>query len=219
VQKAGHDYQRSRGNWCSSLSIPLPAVQENTRIYPQNYPLWGIAFARVFDYNYSQGSAHGTCFVQDRHQQNLSCGRPGEYDPWHGVSSAEPGPISAFGVGAYIIPTGLGSSPIIGALMKPARSFDPDLVLWNFSNYWVYIVEPIAGALVAVGIVFILRGRGSGQSGIEAEQGRLEEKFGGKLNPVRWERYNQLKLARDGLFPSLPRIPTSLEQLLKTIVA
>jgi aquaporin Z len=85
------------------------------------------------------------------------------------------GPISAFGVGAYIILAGLWSSPISGASMNPARSFGPDLVLWNFSNYWVYIVGPIAGALVAVGIAFILRGRGGGQSGIEAAQGKLEE--------------------------------------------
>jgi len=85
------------------------------------------------------------------------------------------GPISAFGVGAYIILAGLWAAPISGASMNPARSFGPDLVLWNFSNYWVYIVGPIAGALVAVGIAFILRGRGGGQSVIGAAQGKLEE--------------------------------------------
>src|SRR5438552_1827220 len=85
------------------------------------------------------------------------------------------GPISAFGVGAYIILAGLWSSPISGASMNPARSFGPDLVLWNFSNYWVYLVGPIAGALVAVGIAYILRGRGGDVSGIHAAQGRLEE--------------------------------------------
>jgi len=85
------------------------------------------------------------------------------------------GPISAFGVGAYIILAGLWSSPISGASMNPARSFGPDLVLWNFSHYWVYLVGPIAGALVAVGIAFILRGRGGGLSGIEAAQGKLDE--------------------------------------------
>jgi aquaporin Z len=85
------------------------------------------------------------------------------------------GPISAFGVGAYIILAGLWSSPISGASMNPARSFGPDLVLWNFSNYWVYLVGPIAGALVAVGTAYILRGRGGDVSGIHAAQGRLEE--------------------------------------------
>ncbi|HEY6411693.1 MAG TPA: aquaporin [Ktedonobacteraceae bacterium] len=85
------------------------------------------------------------------------------------------GPISAFGVGAYIILAGLWSSPISGASMNPARSFGPDLVLLDFSHYWVYLVGPIAGALVAVGIAYILRGRGGGQSGIEAAQGKLED--------------------------------------------
>ncbi len=82
------------------------------------------------------------------------------------------GPISAFGVGAYIILAGLWASPISGASMNPARSFGPDLVLWNFSNYWIYIVGPIAGGLLAVGIAYILRGRGTA---ILAAQGRLEE--------------------------------------------
>ena len=85
------------------------------------------------------------------------------------------GPISAFGVGAYIILAGLWSSPISGASMNPARSFGPDLVLLDFSHYWVYIVGPIAGGLVAVGIAYVLRGRGGGSSGIEAAQGRLEK--------------------------------------------
>ena len=56
-----------------------------------------------------------------------------------------------------------------------ARRYHPDLVLLDFSHYWVYLVGPIAGALVAVGIAFILRGRGGGQSGIEAAQGKLDE--------------------------------------------
>jgi hypothetical protein len=60
------------------------------------------------------------------------------------------GPISAFGVGAYIILAGLWASPISGASMNPARSFGPDLLLWNFSSYWIYIVGPVAGALLAV---------------------------------------------------------------------
>ena len=83
------------------------------------------------------------------------------------------GPISAFGVGAYIILAGLWASPISGASMNPARSFGPDLVLWNFSSYWIYIVGPVAGALLAVGIAYILRGHGTG---ILAAQGSLEEK-------------------------------------------
>ncbi len=85
------------------------------------------------------------------------------------------GPISAFGVGAYIILAGLWSSPISGASMNPARSFGPDLVLLDFTHYWVYIVGPIAGGLLAVGVAYILRGRGGDVSGIAAAQGKLQE--------------------------------------------
>jgi aquaporin Z len=84
------------------------------------------------------------------------------------------GPISAFGVGAYIILAGLWSSPISGASMNPARSFGPDLVLLNFSHYWVYVVGPIAGGLLAVGVAYILRGRGD-QGGRAAAMGKLED--------------------------------------------
>jgi aquaporin Z len=85
------------------------------------------------------------------------------------------GPISAFGVGAYIILAGLWAAPISGASMNPARSFGPDLVLLDFSHYWVYLVGPILGALLAVGIAHILRGRGGDANAVSAAQGRLEE--------------------------------------------
>jgi aquaporin Z len=84
------------------------------------------------------------------------------------------GPISAFGVGAYIILAGLWSSPISGASMNPARSFGPDLVLLNFSHYWIYIVGPIVGGLLAVGIAYVLRGRGD-LGGKRAAQGTLAD--------------------------------------------
>jgi aquaporin Z len=82
------------------------------------------------------------------------------------------GPLSALGVGAYIVLAGLWSSPISGASMNPARSFGPDLVLGNFSHYWVYVVGPILGAAIAVGIAFILRGRGEA-GGAAAAQGAI----------------------------------------------
>jgi aquaporin Z len=85
------------------------------------------------------------------------------------------GPISAFGVGAYIILAGLWSSPISGASMNPARSFGPDLAMWNFAHFWVYLVGPLVGGLIAVGIAYILRGHGD-QGGREAAQGRLTER-------------------------------------------
>src|SRR6266705_2694394 len=83
------------------------------------------------------------------------------------------GVIGAFGVGSYIALAGLWGSPISGASMNPARTFGPDLASTTFTSYWVYIAGPIAGAVVAVGIAFVLRGRGGGKSGTEAAQGDL----------------------------------------------
>ena len=83
------------------------------------------------------------------------------------------GIIGAFGVGGYIALAGLWGSPISGASMNPARTFGPDLVGTTFTGYWVYVAGPIAGAVIAVGIAFVLRGRGGGRSGAGAAQGDL----------------------------------------------
>ena len=83
------------------------------------------------------------------------------------------GLFGALGVGAYIALAGLWGSPISGTSMNPARTFGPDLVGADFTAYWVYIVGPIAGAVVAVGTAFILHGRGGGRAGSAAGQGTL----------------------------------------------
>jgi aquaporin Z len=84
------------------------------------------------------------------------------------------GIIGAFGVGAYIALAGLWGSPISGASMNPARTFGPDLVSGNFTGYWVYIFGPLAGAVAAVLVAFVLRGQGGGVSGSGAAQGTLQ---------------------------------------------
>jgi aquaporin Z len=88
-------------------------------------------------------------------------------------SAQNVGALSALGVGGYIVLAGLWSSPISGASMNPARSFGPDLVLGDFTSYWVYVVGPLAGALLAVGIAYVLRGAGGDAGGLAAGSGRL----------------------------------------------
>jgi len=83
------------------------------------------------------------------------------------------GVIGAIGVGGYIALAGLWGSPISGASMNPARTFGPDLASTTFTSYWVYVAGPIAGGVIAVGIAFVLRGRGGGKSGAGAAQGDL----------------------------------------------
>jgi aquaporin Z len=87
-------------------------------------------------------------------------------------SAQNVGTFSAVGVAGYIILAGLWSSPISGASMNPARSFGPDLALADFSNYWVYIVGPFSGALLAVGIAWMLRGSAD-RGGVAAARGTL----------------------------------------------
>jgi aquaporin Z len=83
------------------------------------------------------------------------------------------GLFGAIAVGGYIALAGLWGSPISGASMNPARTFGPDLVGANFTDYWVYVVGPLLGAAVAVGAAFVLRGPGGGEAGSGAAQGAL----------------------------------------------
>jgi aquaporin Z len=83
------------------------------------------------------------------------------------------GIFGALGVGGYIALAGLWGSPISGASMNPARTFGPDLASGTFNGYWVYIAGPLAGAVIAVAVAFVLRGAGGGRSGSGAAQGDL----------------------------------------------
>ena len=84
------------------------------------------------------------------------------------------GIFGAIGVGGYIALAGLWGSPISGASMNPARTFGPDLVARDFGSYWVYVVGPLLGAVVAVAFAYVLRGAGGGRSGSAAAQGDLQ---------------------------------------------
>jgi aquaporin Z len=83
------------------------------------------------------------------------------------------GAFSAIAVGGYIVLAGLWSSPVSGASMNPARSFAPDALRWDFASFWVYVVGPFAGALLAVAFASVLRGPGGGVGGRRAGSGTL----------------------------------------------
>lgn len=47
--------------------------------------------------------------------------------------------------------------------MNPARSLGPDLLAGSLGSYWIYLVGPALGALLAVGLAAALHG-GANQS-------------------------------------------------------
>lgn len=83
------------------------------------------------------------------------------------------GALSAVAVAAYICLAGLWGAPLSGASMNPVRSLTPALVFNDWTAWWVYVVGPVAGALVAVGVAWVLRGPGGGFYGRRAAQGTL----------------------------------------------
>ena len=68
------------------------------------------------------------------------------------------GPFVPLAVGAYILAWGTMGGPYDGASMNPARSFGPDVAISNLSTWWVYLIGPVAGAVMAVGVAYVLRG-------------------------------------------------------------
>ena len=136
-------------------ALVLRSIINVSAMYGSNYPAHG----------YSAGAAFWMEFLLTMGLVSVILGT---------ASGAQNiGVIGAFGVGAYIALAGLWGSPISGASMNPARTFGPDLVSTTFTDYWVYVAGPIAGAALAVLLAFVLRGRGGGRSGSGAAQGDL----------------------------------------------
>jgi len=58
---------------------------------------------------------------------------------------------------------GTMGGPDDGASMNPARSFGPDLAIGNLSTWWAYLVGQVAGAVIPVGVAYVLRGPAKAQ--------------------------------------------------------
>jgi aquaporin Z len=87
------------------------------------------------------------------------------------------GTNAALAVGAYVALAGLWLAPLTGASMNPARSFGPALVGGHWHGFVAYVIGPLAGAVVAVGCAWILRGAPS-EAADEAAQGELHQSSG-----------------------------------------
>ncbi len=80
---------------------------------------------------------------------------------------------AALAVGSTVALLGLFASPISGASMNPARTLGPDIVSLDFAGWWVYIVGPVVGAVIAVLLIALVRGLPTAQEREAAEGGAL----------------------------------------------
>jgi hypothetical protein len=68
--------------------------------------------------------------------------------------------------------------------MNFARTFGPDLVGGDLTALWVYAAGPLLGAIAAVLLAFLLRGRGGGWTGSKAAQGTIETEVSDPEAPI-----------------------------------
>jgi len=71
------------------------------------------------------------------------------------------GPNAAIAVGGTIALCGLIALPIEGASMNPARSIGPAVVAGRLADLWIYVLGPIAGAVLATVVTTALHGAGT----------------------------------------------------------
>jgi aquaporin NIP len=78
------------------------------------------------------------------------------------------GAAAAIAIGGTVGLDALFGGPVTGASMNPARSFGPALAAGEWSDFWLYIAGPIAGAALGALAYQLVRGGGP-SSGPEVE--------------------------------------------------
>ena len=73
------------------------------------------------------------------------------------TGAKETGILAGVAIGSVIAMEAMFAGPITGASMNPARSLAPALVSGNLQSLWLYIVGPIAGAILAVPSLWLVR--------------------------------------------------------------
>lgn len=72
------------------------------------------------------------------------------------VGAKEKGITAGIAIGGTVWFLVLFGGPISGTGLNPTRSIAPAVVVQNFQSLWLYIVAPVLGALLAVGVHSVL---------------------------------------------------------------
>jgi aquaporin Z len=76
----------------------------------------------------------------------------------HGAK--EKGITAGIAIGATIGLEALFAGPVCGASMNPARSLAPAMVSSHPEHLWIYLMAPVLGAIAAVPLAALVRGKG-----------------------------------------------------------
>ena len=68
------------------------------------------------------------------------------------------GAAAAIAIGGTVALDALFGGPVTGASMNPARSFGPALVTGEWTDFWIYLVGPVAGATLGALAYQLVRG-------------------------------------------------------------
>jgi len=68
------------------------------------------------------------------------------------------GGAAAIAIGGAVGLDALFGGPVTGASMNPARSFGPALAAWQWDDFWVYVIGPLAGAALGGFAYQLVRG-------------------------------------------------------------
>jgi aquaporin Z len=83
------------------------------------------------------------------------------------------GKIAGLAIGLTVTMDIMMGGAFTGAAMNPARWFGPAIIGGFYKNWWVWLVGPIAGGIIAASLydTVIMRPRGSGGAAEEAQHG------------------------------------------------